>query len=92
MEGIGLGDPARELLGRGVRHVHLLRLSQALRVRLRDLFDLHLVREGLENPFAKDVVELVRVHADGLQVHRGATGLRFEIPEGVDDLLAARAV
>ena len=92
MEGVGLRHLAGELLGRGVRHVHLLRLAHRARVPLRDLADLRLVRQGLEDALAQDPVELVRVHADGLQVHRGAAGLGFEVVERGPDPRRPRAV
>ena len=85
MERIRLGDLGGELLGRGVRHVHLPGLAYGFRIRIRDLFDLRLVRKGLEDALAEDPVELVRVHADRLQIHRGAAGLRLQVVERGDD-------
>ena len=92
MERIRLDDPARELLGRRVRHVHLLRLAHRLRVALRDRLDVRVVGEGLEEARAENLVELVRVHPDGLQVHRRAAGLALEVPQSAGDPLAARRV
>ena len=92
MEGVRLGDLGGELLRRGVRHVHLPGLAHRLRIRFRHFFDLRLVRKGLEDALAQDPVELVRVHADGLQVHRGAAGLGFEVVERGADPRRPRAV
>ena len=92
MERIRLDDPARELLGRGVRHVHLLRLAHGLRIALRDLLDLRLVGEGLEEARAEDLVELVRVHPDGFEIHGGAPGFLLELPQRAGDPLAAGRV
>ena len=94
MERIRLDDPARELLGRCVRHVHLLRFAHGLGVALRDRFDVGLVAgKALEEARAENLVELVRVHSrTGSRFIAATAGLLLEFVATRRDLLAAGRV
>ena len=92
MEGVGLRHVRRELLRRGVGHVHLLGVADGVRVALGHRRHLFGARQLLEQALLEDVVELVRVHPHRFQVHRAAVGFALQILQRGVDLGAAGLV
>ena len=92
MKRVGLGDAVGKLLRGGIADIHLASIAHGPGIRLRDLVDVLPGRPFIENAGAQDVVELVRVHAHGFQVHRQPAGLAFQIGQGLVDPLCTGLV
>ena len=88
----GLGDAAGKLLRGGIGDIHLARIAHGPGIRLRDFVDVLPGRPLLEDAGAQDVVELVRVHAYGFQVHRQPAGLALQIGQSLVDSLCTGLV
>ncbi len=78
-------DQLGEFLGRSTRDIHLLGVTDSLSVCLRDGLHIRFAGELGKEPFAQNVIDLVRIQPHRLQHHGTAANFIGEIFQGAVD-------